>query len=83
MASTRQTDEANVNHGNGSNVNEEEDLDVEMALLAMTEDVGGPREELDLSTLSAEEKRTLLQYLRERLGVAPAGGDCDPRAGLG
>lgn len=73
MATPRQTDEPDVRPGSG--IDEEEDLDVEMALLAMTEDVGGPRQDLDLSTLSAEEKRTLLRYLRERLGVAPAGGD--------
>jgi hypothetical protein len=70
---TKRTDEPDAKPGRRAD--DEEDLDVEMALLAMNEDLGGPREELDLSALSPEEKRTLLKYLRERLGVTPRDGD--------
>ncbi len=53
-------------------------LDVEMALFAMSaSDIGGPLQDIDLSALSAEEKRSLLAYLRHRFNFAP-----DP-AGLG
>ena len=48
---------------------DEEELAVEMALLAMTEDMGAATEEVDLSALSPTEKRALLMYLRERLGL--------------
>ena len=48
---------------------DEEELAVEMALLAMTEDMGAATEEVDLSTLSPTERRALLMYLRERLGL--------------
>ncbi len=48
-------------------------LDAEMALLAMTAggDIGGPLQDLDLTTLTPEEKRALLAYLRHRLNFAP------------
>jgi hypothetical protein len=48
---------------------DEEELAVEMALLAMTEDMGAATEEVDLSALSPTEKRAVLMYLRERLGL--------------
>ncbi|MBC8141252.1 MAG: hypothetical protein H7Y38_07400 [Armatimonadetes bacterium] len=48
-------------------------LDAEMALLAMSAggDIGGPLQDLDLTTLTPEEKRALLAYLRHRLNFAP------------
>ncbi len=49
----------------------EEELDVEMALLAMSEDTGGPMADVDLSALSLTEKRALLLYLRQHLGIMP------------
>ena len=49
---------------------DEEDLDVEMALLALTEDMGGPTEDVDLSALSPTEKRALLVCLQAQLGLA-------------
>lgn len=58
---------------------EEDDLTVEMALLAMSEDMSGPTEDVDLSTLSPMEKRALLRYLRAHLGVGP--GENEPLAG--
>lgn len=48
---------------------DEDDLEVEMALLAMAEDTGGPMEDVDLTVLSPTEKRALLIYLREHLGL--------------
>jgi hypothetical protein len=48
----------------------EDDMDVEMALLALSEDVPGPTEEVDVSALSDEEKRALLHLLRRHLGIA-------------
>ena len=55
---------------------DEETLDMEMTLLALSSsgDVGGPMQDIDLSTLSPEEKRALLAYLRHRFSFAP-----DPR----
>lgn len=52
---------------------DEDALDTEMALLAMTagDDIGGPLQDLDLSSLTADEKRVLLQYLRHRLHLVP------------
>ena len=47
-----------------------EDFDVEAALLAMSEDMGGPTTDVDLSALSPTERQALLRYLRERLGIA-------------
>lgn len=45
-----------------------EDLDIEMALLALSaRDVGEPTEAVDLSSLSPAEKRILLEMLRRRL----------------
>ena len=53
-------------------VNDDATLDMEMALFAMSaSDVGGPLQDVDLSSLSAEEKRTLLAYLRQRFNFAP------------
>ncbi len=46
-----------------------DDLDVEAALLAVSEDLHGPTEDVDLSKLSPTEKQALLRYLRERLGL--------------
>lgn len=44
------------------------DLDVEMALLALSaQDIGEPTESFDLSSLSPTEKRVLLEMLRKRL----------------
>ena len=47
-----------------------EDFDVEAALLALSEDMGGPTTDVDLSALSPTERQALLRYLRERLGIA-------------
>lgn len=53
-------------------VNDDATLDMEMALFAMSaSDVGGPLQDVDLSSLSAEEKRALLAYLRHRFNFAP------------
>lgn len=48
---------------------DEKDLEVKMALLAVTEDMGGPTTDVDLDALSPTEKRALLVLLRERLGL--------------
>ena len=48
---------------------EEEDLELEAALLALSEDMAGPTEDVDLGALSPTEKRALLHCLRARLGV--------------
>ncbi len=48
------------------------EFDMEAALLAMSEDMGGPTTDVDLSTLSPTERQALLRYLRERLGIAAA-----------
>ena len=61
-------------HANADALSDETDaLDAEMALLAMSAggDIGGPLQDLDLTTLTAEEKRALLAYLRHRLNFAP------------
>ncbi len=47
-----------------------DEFDVEAALLAMSEDMGGPTTDVDLSALSPTERQALLRYLRERLGIA-------------
>ncbi len=50
---------------------EEDDLDVEMTLLALTEDMdGGPTEDVDISALSPTERRALLHFLEQKLGLA-------------
>jgi hypothetical protein len=49
-----------------------DDFDVEAALLAVSEDMGGPTTDVDLSALSPTERQALLRYLRERLGIAAA-----------
>lgn len=69
-------------HGNCS-PGEDQDLEVEMALLTISEDMGGPMEDVDLSTLSTTEKQALLAYLRKQLGLSPAGPDTqeEPRSG--
>lgn len=61
----------------------DEDLDVEMALLAMTaaSDMGGPMRELDLNTLSSAEKRLLLAMMRQRFG-GEGGGNAVAEADL-
>lgn len=66
------TDHA-LHGGNDPSDDETDALDAEMALLAMTAggDIGGPLQDLDLTTLTAEEKRALLAYLRHRLNFAP------------
>lgn len=64
----------NLHHATDDALGDETDaLDAEMALLAMTAggDIGGPLQDLDLTTLTAEEKRALLAYLRHRLNFAP------------
>lgn len=48
---------------------EDEDLDIETALLALLEDMSGPTVDVDLSALSPAERRIVLYYLRERLGL--------------
>ena len=45
---------------------QEIDMQIDVALLALSEDVEGPTEEVDLNTLSPAEKRALLACLRER-----------------
>ncbi|MBC8135709.1 MAG: hypothetical protein H8F28_07485, partial [Fibrella sp.] len=53
-------------------IDDDATLDMEMALFAMSaSDVGGPLQDIDLSSLSAEEKRSLLAYLRHRFNFAP------------
>lgn len=47
-----------------------DEFDVEAALLALSEDMGGPMTDVDLSALSPTERQALLRYLRERLGLA-------------
>ena len=68
-----QTDRCNERTARGDGAYEDlndEDLDVEMALLALTEDMGGPTEDVDLSALSPTEKRALLVCLQAQLGLA-------------
>lgn len=50
---------------------DDEEIDVEMALLALSasRDVGGPMQDLDLNSLSHAEKRLLLEMMQQRLGV--------------
>ena len=45
------------------------DLDVETALLALSEDLSGPTVPVDLSALSPTERRIILDCLRERFGL--------------
>lgn len=48
------------------------ELDVEMTLLTLSaQDMGEPTEDLDLSALTSNEKRVLLDLLRKRLGNVP------------
>ena len=55
------------------------DLDVEMALLTLSaHDMGEPTEDLDLSALTPNEKRVLLDLLRKRLGNVPAAATPHP-----
>jgi hypothetical protein len=55
------------------------DLDVEMALLTLSaQDMGEPTEDLDLSELTPNEKRVLLDLLRKRLGNVPDAGTPHP-----
>ena len=57
---------------NTDEINDDATLDMEMALFAMSaSDVGGPLQDIDLSSLSVEEKRALLAYLRHRFNFAP------------
>ena len=65
------TDEVQQQLPTGEEAADEDDLDVEMTLLALTEDMGGPMEDVDISTLSPAERRTLLQYLQQELGLTP------------
>lgn len=54
-------------------------LDVEMALLTLSaHDMGEPTEDLDLSALTPNEKRVLLDLLRKRLGDVPAAATPHP-----
>jgi len=57
------------NNSDAEELNEE--IDVEMALLALSasRDVGGPMQDLDLNSLSHAEKRLLLEMMQQRLGV--------------
>lgn len=62
-------DEPNPN--DAKNTTDMDDMDVEAALLALSEDMGaGPTQDVDLSALSPTERQALLRYLRERLGIA-------------
>ncbi|MES2460562.1 MAG: hypothetical protein V4671_08250 [Armatimonadota bacterium] len=55
------------------------DLDVEMALMTLsTQDMGEPTEDMDLSVLTPNEKRVLLDLLRKRLGNVPTAGAHHP-----
>ena len=48
---------------------EDFDLDIETALLALSEDMSGPTVDVDVSGLSPAERRAVLHCLRERLGL--------------
>ena len=54
----------------GEETSDEDDLDVEMTLMALTEDMGGPMEDVDISMLSPTERRALLHYLQQELGLS-------------
>lgn len=75
-AATAPTRQATSLTGSGAGDRDEfdefSDLDVEAALLAMSEDIHGPTEDVDLSKLSPTEKQALLRYLRQRLGIPAA-----------
>jgi hypothetical protein len=47
----------------------DDELDVEAALLTLAQDLHGPTQDVDLSTLSPTEKRALFAVLRARLGI--------------
>ena len=65
-------DSAGDLRGSSAEAAELDDFDVEAALLAVSEDMGGPTTDVDLSALSLTERQALLRYLRERLGIAAA-----------
>ena len=65
------TEEAQQQPPTGEETMDDDDLDVEMTLLALTEDMGGPMEDVDISMLSPTERRALLQYLQQKLGLEP------------
>ena len=50
---------------------DEEAIDIETALLALSEDMSGPTVDVDLGALSPVERGAVLRCLRERLGLPP------------
>jgi hypothetical protein len=62
-------DISDINDHTRNDIDSMDDLDVEAALLAVSEDLHGPTQDVDLSKLSPTEKQALLRYLRERLGI--------------
>ncbi len=55
------------------------DVEMEMALLTLSaQDMGEPTEDLDLTALTPNEKRVLLDLLRQRLGNVPTSGTPHP-----
>jgi hypothetical protein len=50
-----------------------DDVDGELLLIAMAADTGGPVVEMDLAALTPEDKRLVLELLRRRLGACGRG----------
>ena len=72
-ADSKSLNQSAAGHGDEAIDDEEidDELDVEAALLTLTQDLHGPTQDVDLSTLSATEKRALVAVLRAQLGITP------------
>jgi hypothetical protein len=66
-----------IEHDDAADRNVPESVDGELLLAAMAADTGGPVTDMDLATITRQDKRMALELLRRRLGlrVSEYGGD--------